>query len=560
MRSNIRVKFVLAVLIVVLLTSSFPALLLSGVDSAQASFPGPNLVLGFIKSLGALNKRNRIYSEAGATAQEINAYYDKLISKAQSQRTEMISRAADGEVSPIFVRSYVRIEAALEAERNSAIQMVEAEKNQARLDFNSTLVQEITNILIASPGGQKILDQVRDTIKGVKEAAVTIQTAAGQGKPLERLRDALASEVSDIPVVQQAAVELGSAVGNKLDQALGGLLSQVEQAMEDVQGEMGEAIELLDEFDAVVAEQQETNRTPVSLVETEEEINDLTPIDRTNAVIDVISYANAGAAEINGQLAEGETREDMQDRIREGLLNDRVEGIQGLTSGGMAGKVFCTAVGRGEYELAARQLGNEPESAENPENAVYLVCYTLDTYTPVYAKMTEPDIEENKTTTPMEEEVVTATPEEKAPTATVDLSEYAGTYVGTTNFVDSYYDSWEDGFTTVTKNEIIITITENGTVDGSFVAVAASPQKSGETLEGTCFWQAFYAEEGVIYGQISEPKGVVTIESTGQSTLVRSCLEDSTSEYSFEYKFAINIIGDTIEGSWMDETFEATKQ
>jgi hypothetical protein len=542
-------KSLLVLLIAVLLSSNFAAIVpISDSTTVHAAGPGPNLILGLFRTIGAINRRNRIYREAGATAKEINAYYDGLITKTQEMRRDMISQAAAGETSPVLVRSYVRIEAALEKERDAAIQMIEAEKNQARLDFNRALVKEITGILIASPGGQKILNDVRNTITKIREAAVAVQVAANQGKPLDLLTNALTEQVSDIYIVQNAAYELGSAIGDKLDQALGGVLSNVQTAMNDIQGEMGSAIDLLDALDATVAQYQDTDREPISMIENENQIKNASPIDRVNAAVDVVAYAHAGAAELSGQTG-GKTREDMRDRIREALLNQRQDEIKEIKLENMAGKTYCTGVGRGEYEVAVSQLGKEPEIPNNPENAVYLVCYQLGSHTPIYANMTEPDGKKEEKPTP--------TPEEEAPPEEVDLSELAGTYVGTTNFVNGYYDSWGGSGTTVTENEMVITISENGTVEGRFVVAAESPIKSNES----CEWQSFYTEEGVISGQITEPTGTVTIDSTAEMLLVRNCLGgNSTSEYSFNYEFTIDISGDTLEGSWMDKTFEATKQ
>ena len=101
------------------------------------------------------------------------------------------------------------------AERNAAIQMIKAEKNQARKDFERTLGKFIANILDPSPGGQKIISQVREAIR-VCEVAVAVQAALEGGKPIEALGDALARKVGDIRAVQELARGLGPPSGIRL--------------------------------------------------------------------------------------------------------------------------------------------------------------------------------------------------------------------------------------------------------------------------------------------------------------------------------------------------------
>ena len=219
-----------------------------GVNHVQAGAPGPNVVIGFLRFLGAWGARNRVYREAGATSSEINAYYDQLIAKAREARREMIQEAVEGGRT-VMARSYIRIEAALEAERSMAIDMIEKEKNQARQEFNRAVVKVITNTLAASPGGQRIIGKFRESIAGAREAAVAVQVAAEGGKPIEALADALAEKVGGAPVVRELVRKAGSIVGHKLDKALGGAFTKIEAAMNNIQDEMGLVIDTLDQVD-----------------------------------------------------------------------------------------------------------------------------------------------------------------------------------------------------------------------------------------------------------------------------------------------------------------------
>ena len=307
MRRKLLTRLVTLFLILALLVSDIPpALPGSGVGRVKAASPFLNALVGFIRVGGALKKRNAVYTEAGVTASDINAYYDTLIEQAQTARHGIFSRAASGERLTL-ARSYIRIEAALVAERKAAIQMIKAEKNQARKDFERTLGKFIANILISSPGGQKIISQVREAIRGAREAAVAVQAALEGGKPIEALGDALARKVGDIRAVQELARGLGSAVGHKIDRALGGAGGRIEGMIGSMQAGLGDGINLLDNLDAEVAVHDNRRRQPVSLVEDSSMIKEVFTVDRSNPVADVVASAFAGGAALGGRLEPGNT-------------------------------------------------------------------------------------------------------------------------------------------------------------------------------------------------------------------------------------------------------------
>jgi hypothetical protein len=410
MKHNHLARLMTAVLVLALFVSS-TVLPSAGVKVADAAFLGPNGVVGLLRIGAALGARNRLYREAGATTAEINAYYDSLIVQAQTLRREAVARAQAGETPARFARSYTRIGAGLEAERQAAIAMIEAEKNQARRDFNRTLAKEVSNILIASPGGQRIIGQAREAIKGVRDAAVAVQSAANEGRPIAALGDALARKVGGAAIVQEGVRTLGSAGGHGIDRALGGALSKVERAIDNVQAEMGEALDVLDELDARVAQYDEQERRPASLLENSKLIGRITPVDRANAAIDVAASAYAGAATLSGSRT---TRGAVRDRIRGALLGERLGGISDLVSGREAGRTYCLVSDRGTYESVARSLGQTPLVPFGPENAVYLVCYDVETKLPVSARMLGTAAEEAADEPSGETEAAEAPPEESA--------------------------------------------------------------------------------------------------------------------------------------------------
>lgn len=574
------------IILIVLLLFGDVALTLpsGGVTTVDAGGPGPNVIVGLFRAFGALSRRNRIYREARATSQEINDYYDQLIVETSSQRQKLIQQAIEGEKPPEFARSYVRLEAALEAERAAAIEMVEQEKNQARINFEQTLMREFTSILIASPGGQKIVRDVRDTIARTREAAVAVLNALEGGKPTEALAGALVKEFERIPVVQEVSKDLGSMAGHQLDQALGGFLTKLDEPVNNMQDGLGEAITKLDEIDGEVAQYDGAERKPVSLLEDDSLVGEIIPVVQDNATVDVVASAFAGAAEIKGLVDEGMSRKTMKDRIRGALLADRMAGLATLKQGQTVGKSFCTAVGQGTYQTAAAQLEQQPQGAETSGPAAYLVCYDLQSGQPVYAGETGADNpSEQATITALEEENSKADDEKEQATPTVqeeqsadaDLGEesiYQGIYVGKTSFPDTYNDIifFIDN---INENAVTIEVSEDGTVSG-FYSIDVVIYCPGVMSEGGEACPGYYKDviSGTFQGTLTEDQNSIQAEEIKSCEILSfECDNPSIScrDVRIMREFDVQVTDDLMTGKttlatseeatfiW---TFEATKQ
>lgn len=389
MKNTTYLKGIFILLVLSLIVGGSPNTLPYGtLVEAQAAPSNLNLVTGLFRSISALNQRNRVYGEARSTSQEINAYYDAQIAAAEKLRQEKISQVAAGQASPGSIRAYIRVAAALERERQAALAMIEAEKNDARRKFNHTLANEIKRGLLNSPGMQSIIKDIRETISNTRQAAAALQAAANSGKPSNLLEQALTEKVGDIQEVRNFAQQLGSKAGDKIDRALGGLITKVEGALTNVQNEMGEAINLLDNLDATIAQTQSQAVTPISLVGNER-IRDLIPLDPANARVDAVATAFGIAAQNTGAIGPGETREAMIDRIRTALLAESLTDIMSSLLGVEKGEIFCVAVSRAEYEEASWKLGSSPQQPNNPDQARYLVCYDTQTREPRIARLLE---------------------------------------------------------------------------------------------------------------------------------------------------------------------------
>jgi hypothetical protein len=350
---------------------------------AQGSVPGVNVAVAFFNLISLTNRRNRAYREARLTQQEMNAYYDSLIAKARAQLRDR--QLAGANQSQLAV--YVKLVARLERERAAVTQQIEAEKNQARQNFNRRAVSQVTGVLVNAPGAQSILGDVRNTLRGLREAATAIQTALNTGKPVERLVENYASRYQRIPALQNAVRQLGYGLGDQLDRALGGLLSRVQATTNDIQANLGQAIDKTNELDAVVAGYQQQDRQPVSLVVPEDVLGNVNPVSRANAAVDVAAQAYTNAAVLAGAMSGSgdKQRSTMRERIRQQLLQQRLDALQAGSR--RAGLVDCTGTGRKQYELAAQQLGLKAEQPQDSNQARYLVCLDRDSGLPVYAAL-----------------------------------------------------------------------------------------------------------------------------------------------------------------------------
>jgi len=364
----------ISIVLIFTLSDASTALPTGSLEAAQASPLGPNVILGFLRTLEALNRRNQIYREAGITAKELNAYYDTLIENTINTRNELIKQAARGEDKSAFIRSYVRIEAALIGERKIAIQMVEAEKKGARSAFKKILKEEVLKALIASPGAQKLLKDIRETINGLRQAVHTIKDALSANLPTKTLINQFSERFGTDPITKSATHYLGSKIAQGLNQKVGGILTRFDKPSEMVQAEMDDALKKIDELDRDMANLQNQELTPLSLLEIGGNLSGFKSLDRSKAGVDAAATAYTNKITRLG-LLEGTnmTQDQMRDRIRGVLLNAR---LKFLTEDAKYRTQFvsCISTSREGYLKAMQKLELTPEEPLDPEKASYLVC------------------------------------------------------------------------------------------------------------------------------------------------------------------------------------------
>ncbi len=350
---------------------------------AEAQVPLVNAGIGLSRVISAINRRNRTYQAARDTQRDFNSYYDSLQDTARGQLIsgELTSlRQGEQGLETVRIAAYVRMVRALEAEQTAVTRAIDAETNQARRDFNRTLVRQLQEVAIRLPGAQQILGEVRAVISNVRTTVIALQTAAASNQPLDVLTQRLAEQVSSSTIVQDRVRELGSMLGPDLDRALGGALTQVNNTITDVNREANQAVELLDGMDAQVA------TLDLSQSETPQAGERIGPLgirvtDRAAAALDVASQAMAFLTAMQG--TGGTTREQMYQQIRHELLVAHNTHL--LQAAQNVSQVECREVDRDVYEAAMGALNESPQTDGVTGSPTYHVCFDRDTAEPVGA-------------------------------------------------------------------------------------------------------------------------------------------------------------------------------
>jgi len=357
---------------------------------AAAQVPLANAGLGLFRVINAFNRRNRTYQTARDTQRDFNAYYNSLQDTARAQLIsgELTSlRQGEGGLETVRMGAYVRLTAALEAEQAAITRAIDAETNQARRDFNGTLVRQLQEVVVQLPGAQQILGEVRTVIANVRATVIALQAAAASNQPLDVLTQRLAEQVSSSSIVQDRVRELGSMLGPDLDRALGGALTQVNNTIQDVNREANQAVELLDGMDAQVAALDLSQAEPAGGDTPVGPLN-IRLTDRATATLDVASQALAFLTLM--QSPGGTTREQLYQQIRTELLNQRNASL--LNAAMHVSAVECREVGVGEYETVAAWLGEAVQTPAEGEQVKYYVCSERATGEPLSVWMGRVDL------------------------------------------------------------------------------------------------------------------------------------------------------------------------
>lgn len=310
---------------------------------AQASGP-PTQVLGLTNLIGALFRRQRVYDNAADVQNEIRAYYDELVDSAKEAVSEGDLSIADEQL-----KAYIRIRAALEVEKNAALQLLEDDKRGARRAFQNTLNQEIPSLLLAIPGIRDAARAVQTELGQLRDLLDTTRQAIAEGRPSALLDLATHRQRLD----QYAAIigAVGGDAGSKLAEAYGTLAGQIDRLA-------ASADRPIDEIAAGLADAQAQLDTALSGLDGQLR-DDVRPVTIDMGAFQVripgryVFYAAvADALSAHGGRQHGLTRDAMRDRVRQFLIDTKASELDRLKD--------C-------YRASAAQLraglsGLEPES------------------------------------------------------------------------------------------------------------------------------------------------------------------------------------------------------
>ncbi len=501
---------------------------------AAAQAPIVNAIWGGGRVLAGMVRRSQTYTAAAQTQRDFNRYYDRLRDTARTQLISgELSSLRNTQAGPQRVRvgAFVKLDAATRAEQEAVTRAIEAEKNEARRDFNRTVVREITNAVIRLPGAQQILADVRSTIANLRAAVIALQSAIAAGRPFDQLREALASQVRGSVEMQDHVRYLGTMLGQDLDRAMGGAITRVDQALQRAQEEMAAAAANLDQMDAEVAALSIESAT-VAPGDRTGSGSTIRPTDGLNAALEAASNAIAFFALI--QESRGTTRDQMYQEIRSQML--QVHNVELLNAQMSIRSVTCTGVGRGEYETAMGMLGRTPGTVPDPEDARYVVCTERQSGLPVHAYIVGGGVE------------VTATPGEGTPSAEPVV--VSGTYVGEAAFPEISVNA-EDVVSerVVSVNAVRLTVLEDGRVEGE-LSFEARERITGKDCGAD--WD--FSAHGTFSGSLTADTGVIPMAST---MVIRwtpfrlgeyPCGDPGSSSGSYLWTVQVQVDGDDMHG------------
>jgi hypothetical protein len=215
----------------------------------------------------------------------------------------------------------------------------------------------------------------------------------------------------------------------------------------------------------------------------------------------------------------------------------------------------CRTVSRAGYEAASEELGQVPETPEDPENVVYQVCYVDGL--PVSATM----VSENKT---QDDEVELDQSEENTPDA--DESEgagsFSGVYVGISNYPEVLHNmGWfEPDEGEYTFHEVTIDVAEDGTVSGSYILEFMGYEDPDYVYFGTpCPGHAEATITGVFHGQLTDNNRIISSTESWRCDLLFACDPIDVCTNDFLREFKVEVYGDSMTGTTLplsgDEPF-----
>ena len=399
---------------------------------AQPLPPGLREAAAFFNLLGSFNRRNRVYTEARRTQAEVDDYYERL-------RRALAENLVEGEMttapSQKPVRSFIRLTQALEDEHESATAQIEAEKNDARRQFNNEVGANLFDLLVQSPGGKRLVGDIKSTVDELRQSVLLVK-AATDGATLDAALQALAERVTSSEYVGNIVQDLGGLLAQEIDSRLAGIISKLNASATGASGDMDEVLGLLAELEGRLDEVAgTTNRAPFSIAGDGSPLSDIRLVKDADAALNVAIDSIMRYGILIGALdgLSDADRESMRDRIRQTLLTSRLSDLGHAAA--LAQTVHCNHVAQGVYAEVAAGLGRTPEEPREGSKVRYLVCYDNKTGDPVFAALIGPSKSDGTTTTE-------GTDEQSDPSVTAPVEVHVDVGATDTAVSDQHVSSW----------------------------------------------------------------------------------------------------------------------
>ncbi len=398
------------------------------------------LVHAFGRSIAA---RNRVYREANSLEKEKNELYDAY---RETIRSQLIAGdiATSGRSQ---AQVYLRLVPIIENERSAVMAYLESEKRRARAEFHRRATAQVLTALAHSSIGKRLIGRMRTSLDRMRESAANAKAALESGDPFDVIVDRLQQRLGDAPELRRLAAMVGGAAGERLDSALGGLLTRLSTLSAGGATAIDEVINEIDRASAGLDAASSASYVPRPAAESPN-----TATIRAPAIDDGRALETAARATTNGLVAyavrngtlQTETIDEptmmtMRDRVRNRLLASKGS-VSCVRTSGKAFRASIAALGAGKAYV--------PQSID--PNRFYLVCSDVETGAIILSR-------------PLDETPATTGPEDEATAQAIPAGRYEGAFDETL-----LIDLLSMDFGEPDVNEIEITIDDTGLVSGTF--------------------------------------------------------------------------------------------
>lgn len=362
---------------------------------AQPLPPGIREAVSFFSFISAINRRNRVYSEARRTQAEVDAYYDEMRRRLAANLVKGELTTAPGQKP---VHSFIRLTQALAAEHAAATAQIEREKKDARHQFRRDAADNVGSLIAQSPGGTRLVGDIKKDLDNLRRALELARDAA-DGATLDAALQALSEQVTSSEHLGELTAQLGGLLAQELDRELGGILSRLSEMATRQSQNMGEVLSLLNGLDRRLDELSGSGtRVPISIAGDGSPLSDIRLVKDADAALNVALDALIRHGMLIGAIGDltDDEYKSMRDRIRDMLLISRLADLDHAVQ--LATTVRCEHVDRDRYLAVASELGQTPEEPREGSKVRYLVCFDNKTGEAVFGALIGPAKADTTTT------------------------------------------------------------------------------------------------------------------------------------------------------------------